>query len=414
MKVAVLGGLGLQGRAAIADLAASGVEEVICVDTQADGASRLAGLTDLGRVRFVVPEGPVGAALAEVMRGVDAVIDLLPQPLMREAVLAAIETRTPLVTTNYGKAIADLGPAAEKAGVSIVTECGLDPGIDLVLYAHAARQFDTITAIDSYCGGIPEAKARIEPLSYKVSWNFDMVLMSQNRDSVLVDGGKRVEVLAARQHDNPFIHQIAVDGLGQLEAFPNGDAAHYAAMLGAASGLQSSGRYSLRWPGWSAFWAPLKQLGFLSGEPLPGLGAGISPREFLARLLGPQLQYGADEKDLCVMRNVFRGVEGGRGKTVTSDLVIERDLKSGLFGMSLGVGYPASIVAQMLARGEIGKPGLLNPLQHVPDDGSWRNLPGAASAWRRPSPGIAEEKNFRAAWRSRNDGAAQKWPKRGC
>ena len=47
---------------------------------------------------------------------------------------------------------------------------------------------------------------------------------------------------------------------------------------------------------------------------------------------------------------------------MTSDLIIERDLKSGLFGMSLGVGYPASIVAQMLARREIMRPGLLNPL----------------------------------------------------
>ena len=126
---------------------------------------------------------------------------------MREAVLAAIETRTPLVTTNYAKSIADLAPAAEQAGVSIMTECGLDPGIDLVLYARAARQFDTITAIDSYCGGIPEPKARNEPLSYKVSWNFDMVLMSQNRDSVLVEDGERVEVPARQQHDNRFIHR---------------------------------------------------------------------------------------------------------------------------------------------------------------------------------------------------------------
>lgn len=152
-----------------------------------------------------------------------------------------------------------------------------------------------------------------------------------------------------------------------LEAFPNGDASRYAAMIGAAEGLQRSGRYSLRWPGWSAFWAPLKELGFLSEEPVAGLGSRVSPREFLGRLLGPRLQYGPDEKDLCVMRNIFRGIEGGRRKTVTSDLVIERDLESGLFGMSLGVGYPASIVAQMLARGEITEPGLLNPLTHVPD-----------------------------------------------
>ena len=53
--------------------------------------------------------------------------------------------------------------SAEQADVAIMTECGLDPGIDLVLYARAARQFDTITAIDSYCGGIPEPKAMAKP-----------------------------------------------------------------------------------------------------------------------------------------------------------------------------------------------------------------------------------------------------------
>ncbi|TJV33724.1 MAG: saccharopine dehydrogenase family protein, partial [Mesorhizobium sp.] len=178
----------------------------------------------------------IAPVLANVLAGVDAAIDLLPQPLMREAVQAAIATRTPLVTTNYGKTIADLAPAAEAAGVSIMTECGLDPGIDLVLYARAARQFDAITAIDSYCGGIPEPKAMAKPLCYKVSWNFDMVLMSQNRDSVLVEDGQRVDVPAGRQHDNPFIHQIEVEGLGRLEAFPNGDAPHYAGMLAAAKG----------------------------------------------------------------------------------------------------------------------------------------------------------------------------------
>ncbi|MET2825408.1 saccharopine dehydrogenase family protein [Mesorhizobium shangrilense] len=367
MKIAVLGGLGLQGRAAIADLVASeGVEEVVCVDTVTDGAARLGGLTDLSRVRFVVPEGAIASVLGNVLAEVDAAIDLLPQPLMREAVLAAIATGTPLVTTNYGKAIADLAPAAEQAGVSIMTECGLDPGIDLVLYARAARQFDAITAIDSYCGGIPEPKAMAKPLCYKVSWNFDMVLVSQNRDSVMIEDGERVAVPAGQQHDNPFIHEIEVAGLGQLEAFPNGDALHYVEMLAAAKGLRRSGRYTLRWPGWSAFWAPLKELGFLSEDKVSGIGA--SPREFLGRLLGPQLQYGPGEKDLCVMRNVFSGTQGGRAKTVTSDLIIERDLASGLFGMSLGVGYPASIVAQMLARREITTPGLLNPLLHVPDE----------------------------------------------
>jgi len=59
-------------------------------------------------------------------------------------------------------------------------------------------------------------------------------------------------------------------------------------------------------------------------------------------------------------------MKNGRRKTVTSTLLIERDLKSGLYGMSLGVGFPASIVAQMIASGEITPKGVLNPALHVP------------------------------------------------
>jgi len=58
-----------------------------------------------------------------------------------------------------------------------------------------------------------------KPLCYKVSWNFDMVLVSQNRDSVMIEDGKHVAVPAGRQHDNHFIHEIEVaDALrsGQL------------------------------------------------------------------------------------------------------------------------------------------------------------------------------------------------------
>ncbi|MER9237911.1 saccharopine dehydrogenase NADP-binding domain-containing protein [Mesorhizobium sp. M0633] len=132
MKIAVLGGLGLQGRAAIADLVASdGVEQVVCLDTATDGAARLGGLTDLARVRFVVPEGAIGPALAYVMKDVDAVIDLLPQPLMREAVQAAIATRTPLVTTNYGKAIADLAPRPKRPAFRSSPNAGSTPASTL-------------------------------------------------------------------------------------------------------------------------------------------------------------------------------------------------------------------------------------------------------------------------------------------
>ena len=76
------------------------------------------------------------------VKDVDVAIDLLPLPLMINAFEAALEARVPLVSTNYGAPIRRLHQAAAAAGVALMPECGLDPGIDLIICGHAARQFD--------------------------------------------------------------------------------------------------------------------------------------------------------------------------------------------------------------------------------------------------------------------------------
>jgi saccharopine dehydrogenase-like NADP-dependent oxidoreductase len=366
MKVLVLGGLGLQGKAALFDLARSeGVAEVVCADVKTTGLEKLGRLADLRRIRMVGIDASSQAALVSLLRqGVDAAIDLLPLPLMRSAFEAAIEAGVPLVSTNYGKTLRDLDARAADAGVSLMPECGLDPGIDLVLSGQAVKQFDRLERLDSYCGGIPERAACDNPLSYKISWNWDMVLRTQQRDSVFIQDNRRLEIPAVEQHSTAMIHTIHFPGLGELEAVPNGDAVFYTDLLGITATIRQAGRYALRWPGWCAFWRPLKKLGFLSEARLPGLG--VSPRHVLVHLMEPQLQYRDDEKDLVVMHNIFQGIANGRKKTIVTNLLIERDLTTGLFAMSAGVGYPVSIVAQMLGRGQIARKGLLNPAVDVP------------------------------------------------
>jgi lysine 6-dehydrogenase len=368
MKIAVLGGLGMQGKASLLDLARSEqVREIICADVSLKGWDNLSALTDTTKIKPVKVDGSSKAGLIALFRqGVDAVIDLLPQPFMINAFEAAIETGVPLVSTNYGKPIQYLHEPAKAAGVALMPECGLDPGIDLVICGHAVKQFDELHVLNSYCGGFPEKKACTNPLNYKISWNFDMVLSSHKRPAVLIQKGRKLSIEAERQHENEMIHTIQFPGLGELEAIPNGDAAFYTELLGLGAGIREAGRYSLRWPGWCAFFAPIKRLGFLSDEPVKGLDCTVTPHQFMVKLLEPQLQYAADEKDLVAMVNIFSGLKNGHRKTVTSTLLIERDLKSGLYGMSLGVGFPASIVAQMIASGEITTKGVLNPALHVP------------------------------------------------
>jgi saccharopine dehydrogenase-like NADP-dependent oxidoreductase len=228
------------------------------------------------------------------------------------------------------------------------------------------QQFDELHVLNSYCGGIPEKKACTNPLNYKISWNWDMVLKTQKRSASVIKDQRRIDISADDQHDNPFIHEIEFPGLGKLEAFPNGNAVRFAELLGVKETIRETGRYTLRWPGWCNFWNPLKKLGFLSDDPVPGLACNITPHQFLTRLLEPKLQYRRDEKDLAVMQNVFSGIQNGKKKTIVINVLIERNLDTGLMGMAAGVSFPACIAAEMIATGVIAEKGVLSPVRHIP------------------------------------------------
>jgi saccharopine dehydrogenase-like NADP-dependent oxidoreductase len=281
---------------------------------------------------------------------------------------AAIRNGVSVVNTNYAYPIAHLHETAVNAGVAIMPECGLDPGIDLVLYGEAGRRFDEIHLINSYCGGFPESSACDNPLKYKVSWVFEGVLASTKRDGRIIRDGTVIEIPGACQHDPAYVHQVDFPDLGTLEAIPNGDAVFFTDALGITPSIRETGRYSLRWPGWSAFWRPLKALNFLSENPVDGLDGSVSPYQLIDKLVGPQIQYQRNEKDLVAMLNVFEGRKADKQVRLVSRLLIERDLETGLMAMAQGVGYPASIAARMIADGTITQKGVLSPMKHIPCD----------------------------------------------
>ena len=369
MNVLVLGGCGIQGRAALYDLSRNErVDHVACADIQPELADSF-DFIDRAKIQIVRIDANDPNALASVMdEKFDVVLDFLPPHCIRTVAEVAIKRGVHLVNTNYAYDILDLHQAAKQKGIAIIPECGLDPGIDLILYNYSLKYFDRVFKLNSYCGGIPEKAACDNPLKYKISWNISAALKSQVRDATLLADGEIIRVPAKDQHANAFIHTIAFPGLGTLEAIPNGDAVRYAKLLKIADTLRETGRYALRWPGWCAFWDPLKKFGFLSDAPVKGLAGSVSPLEMVAKLLEPQLQYTDSEKDLCVMVNKVEGVRAGKQQILTCSVMIERDLSTGLMAMSMGVAYPACIAAEMIVKGEISAKGVLSPATDVPCD----------------------------------------------
>ncbi|MGD8344929.1 MAG: saccharopine dehydrogenase C-terminal domain-containing protein [Desulfobacterales bacterium] len=369
MNLLVLGGCGIQGRAALYDLSGkASVDHITCADIQPELDDSF-DFIDRAKIQIVrIDANDPGALASKMDEKFDVVLDFLPPQCTRTVAEAAIKSGVHLVNTNYAYDILDLDQAAKERKIAIIPECGLDPGIDLVLYQYSLRYFDAVAKLNSYCGGIPEKAACDNPLNYKMSWNMSAALQSQKRDATFIADSEIISIPAKDQHENAFIHTIEFPGLGTLEAIPNGDAVRYARLLKIADTLIETGRYALRWPGWCAFWAPLKKLGFLSDEPIKAVPGNVSPLEMVARLLEPQLQYSASEKDLCVMVNIIEGVRQGKPQRLTCSLMIERDLATGLMAMSMGVAYPACIAAEMIVKGEITGKGVLSPATDVPCD----------------------------------------------
>ncbi|MCI0394853.1 MAG: saccharopine dehydrogenase NADP-binding domain-containing protein, partial [Chloroflexi bacterium] len=302
--------------------------------------------------------------VAGLMAGLQAVVMLLPSTFGATLAPLAVENGLHWVDASYTlPEYRSLDQAAAARGLAILPEFGLDPGLDLVLAAQAISELDEVEEFYSYGAGIPEPGADDNPLRYKISWTFDGVVRSYARPARLLQDGRVVELQPPQVFTT--LHTVMIEGLGSLEAFPNGDAVRYVEQLG-LPGVRQAGRYTLRWPGHSAFWHKLAALGFLAETPLATQGTTISPRRFLHDLLEPQLHYQPHERDIALVRVEVRGRKDGRPRRVVYQVLDRRDLATGLLAMQRTVGYTASIGAQMILRGDIPKRGLLSPLFDVP------------------------------------------------
>lgn len=375
MKILVLGGCGIQGRTAIYDLSKDlDVEQIICADSQFESLALIKDFTDMSKISTVAVDGTNLGELIDLFKQVDLAIDLLPKQFTENVCKAAIATKKSVLNSNYGYDTIAFDQQAKKNDIAIMPECGLDPGIDLVIYASACNFFDKLEVINSYCGGIPVKDACNNPINYKISWIWSGVLGALNRNGRIIHAGEIIHIPSEVQNEARHIHTVDFPGIGELEAYVNGDAVFFTDLIGVTDTIKETGRYTLRWPGWSQFWDSLKKLGFLDETPVQELKCDVTPFEFLDKLLAPKLQYTRDEKDLVAMLNIFEGIKDGKRMRLTSTVVIERDLETGLLGMSLGVGYPISIVAKMIAQGEITQKGVLSPAKDIPPDRFFEEL----------------------------------------
>jgi len=355
-------------------------------------------------------------ALKELVSCSDLVVSLVPytyHPIVAEI---CIESKKPMVTTSYvSDAMRALDEKAKRAGVIILNEMGLDPGIDhmsaMRIIHRVWNNGGRVVSFYSYCGGLPAPEANTNPLGYKLSWSPRGVVLAGRNSARYLKDGKEVSVPSYELFTHYWM--VSIEGLGEFEAYPNRDSIPYIEKYG-LSGIETMYRGTLRNPGWCDTWKKivdlgllddaeyeikgltyaglirrlidsssekdlkgelarylkidedskimerLEWLGLLEEEPIP-LEKG-SNLDVLAHRLQEKLQYEEGERDMIILQHEFVIEYPGNHKERILSTLIDFGIPSGDTAMARTVSLPAAIGARLIVEGKISLSGVQIPV----------------------------------------------------
>ncbi|WP_051400170.1 saccharopine dehydrogenase C-terminal domain-containing protein [Haloechinothrix halophila] len=197
--------------------------------------------------------------LADSIGPGDVVVSMLPVAHHTELLRTALDNRAHFACTSYtAPEVAELSQRAREVGTVVLTEAGLDPGIDHlmahVLVTQAREQVgDTAdrVALTSYCGGIP---AHPGEFRYQFSWAPVGVLRALTTPARYIHGGQ------VRVAERPWeATETYTVGGEAFEVYPNRDSIGFTSQYGLPPEwtVETFVRGTLRPSGWKRAWGPV-------------------------------------------------------------------------------------------------------------------------------------------------------------
>jgi lysine 6-dehydrogenase len=362
VKFLVLGA-GRLGYATVYDLVRSPkVEKVVVADVDLPRVEKIAARFADKQVIPVELDVTNQEEVAQLMHEVDVAISCVSGGHNYELSKIALSTKTHFVDLGSNpESLARqfmLDELAKEQEVTIVPGLGLAPGLVSLLAVSAADSLDELYEIKLRVGALP-----CEPdelfLGYSQVQPVDELLARYSENCAVVRDGKIITVPALSEVESiefpkPF---------GVMEAFNiSGVATNLHTLY--AGRCQHIDYKAIRYSGHCQHLEMLKSLGMMSADKVE-LGAGsVVPRHLLAQLLKGKWQEG--EPDVVILRVIVTGVKDKKPVQIIWDCVDLADQASGLSALMRMTAFPASVVAQMIARGDISERGVLRQEVSVP------------------------------------------------
>ncbi len=347
VRVLVLG-YGLVGSVIVDDLVSSSLTSVVGVgDYNSEVIKGLHGEKVEG-FRVDVRDRD---ELVRLMKKYDLVVGALPGSLGFRVEEAAVDAGVDMVDISYmPEDPFQLDSRAKDAGVTIVPDCGVAPGLSNLLVGYGYSKFDDVRSVKIFVGGLP--RRPVPPLDYIITWSSEDLIEEYTRPVRIVKDGvlSYVEPLTG-------IELVRFEGLGEFEAFYTDGLRTLVKTFG--DKVVEMWEKTLRYPGHVEKILLLKKLGMLNNDPLDVSGFKIEPRKFLIRLLDKNLRM--KEPDMLLLRVVLNGVKDGSSLSKIFEVIDTYDKNKGLTALSRTTGYTATSVALLLGMGIINEKGILPP-----------------------------------------------------
>ena len=157
----------------------------------------------------------------------DIVISMLPARFHVEVALDCIALKTNLITPSYiSPEMKNLDAAAKSAGIVIMNEIGVDPGIDhmsaMKIIHEIKEKGGDLHSFKSYCGGLIAPEYDNNPWNYKFTWNpRNVVVAGQGGASCFIDHNEYKYIPYNRLFGR--LMRLSIDGYGDFDGYANRD-----------------------------------------------------------------------------------------------------------------------------------------------------------------------------------------------
>ncbi|HAW19587.1 MAG TPA: saccharopine dehydrogenase [Flavobacteriales bacterium] len=355
--------------------------------------------------------------LSEISKA-DIVVSMLPAHMHVDVAKECIALKKHMVTASYiSEEMQALDAKAKAAGVVIMNEIGVDPGID---HMSAMRVLDEIRDLggemlqfETFTGGLPAPKSDDNPWHYKFAWN--------PRNVVLAGSGGAVKFKQEGKYKYIPYHQvfrrterIEIPEYGLFEGYANRDSLKYQDVYGLEE-IPTIYRGTLRRKGFSKAWDVFVKLGatddsyeledsetmtyrgflnsFLAYNPNDSVELKLmhylkidqdndimekmesldifsetvigipnaTPAKVLQHILEQKWSMDEEDLDMIVMYHLFGYELNGERIRRESYMVLEGEDRIRT-AMAKTVGLPVAIATRMILNGRITTPGVLAPI----------------------------------------------------